>query len=413
MALGMRHWFGLTAVGLALVAVRYVPPEAMQAREVDLPLAEVARADALNGEINRSIDVLKRIRWSDSLSAIVAAPSAGAFSVGYPTGITRKERKEYEEATGHSPPSLTVDISDEVRDDFEERIRTGFDQLDRTAEVRFGYFLVDSRSGSLEWGRKRNPMGTETYVGELNGQAYCMTVNVGIWFDDSDLWRAGDFYGIDGTRTQGNVFSYCLPFLRHGLPGDHIMKWLQDGALSFAAVGEAGLDREGPSFIQARRTYFGLSGMSYLGWRDQELQIDQCLAGMRDGCLAAFTSPELLRPADGASFLAENSPVIGTGASNWRSPFGPWDDYVMTDLEAEFGGDAFHRFWTSEKPVTEAFEDAFGMDMGDWGVHWVDTYMGISRPGPRLTKTAALGGMLAVSFFAALAGAWARRRRVA
>ena len=172
MALGMRHWFGLTAVGLALVAVRYVPPEAMQAREVDLPLAEVARADALNSEINRSIDLLKRVHWSDSLSAIVAAPSAGAFSVGYPTGITRKERKEYEEATGHSPPSLTVDISDEVKDGFEERIRTAFDQLDRTAEVRFGYFLIDSRSGSLEWGRNRNSMGTETYVGELNGQAY-------------------------------------------------------------------------------------------------------------------------------------------------------------------------------------------------------------------------------------------------
>ncbi len=412
MAFGMKQWIGLTVAGLAFVAFRYLPPEAMTPRPAEFKPHEVIRAEQLNDELNRSIDVLKRLRWSDSLSAIVAAPSADVISIGYPRGITSAAREaEREQGTFRDVP--VVDVTDPAKARFAEMFASSWDRLDRRADMNFGYFFVAARSGAPEADRIRTPYGTETYAGERDGQAYCMTIDLVNSLSDGQISRAVGQWSRDGNWVEGNAFSYCGPFLRHGLPGGQVMQWLRDGGLGFAAVGEGGMDREGPTAVQRRRMYFGLAGSLFGGWRDPAIEVDQCLTGRPDGCLAVVTEAALMRPMEGASFLVANSPVTSAGQSSWASPFGPWDDYLLRDLELEFGSDAFHRFWVSEQSVPEAFEEAFGMDMGAWVVSWVDTHLGLSPAGPVLTRTAALGGILAVSLFAALTGAWVQRRRVA
>jgi len=108
----------------------------------------------------------------------------------------------------------------------------------------------------------------------------------------------------------------------------------------------------------------------------------------------------------------DRTPLIDPERNSWLSPFGNLDDYLLADLEAEFGPDRFQRFWSSELELPEAFEAAFGVGLGEWVITWVDANMRISPAGPGMSKSAALGGILALSLFAAMAGAWARRRRV-
>jgi hypothetical protein len=92
---------------------------------------------------------------------------------------------------------------------------------------------------------------------------------------------------------------------------------------------------------------------------------------------------------------------------------GYFDAHMIADLANEFGRERFQRFWTSEAPLAEAFEDAFGVDMGEWNLQRVSELVEIRRAGPAVRMGEGVGAFLLFSLFAVIAGAWARRRRVA
>ena len=415
MAFGMKHWFGLTAAGMVMVSVWHLPPEAFPPRPTHERLPEAVRAEGLRNEISRADRILQRVRWSDSLSVYTVTNAVDGFAVGYPSGVPREQYYDHYAATGeYLEGVLIVNFSHDGQARFEEAARREIASLDRRADVLLGYYFVDGVSGSV-LGRYGNDGGFDTYVGEVDGQAYCMRVAMSGGFGDGILVRASRGDGPYGPREGANTLSYCRQFLRHGLPGEYITDWLGGVGLDYAAAGTTEPDPTEPWFSRGRHTYFGVKGgLSNYSWRDRKIEVDQCLAGMVDGCLAVFTGARTMGATQASAYRADRSPAIRVGDTNWgTAPFGPWGDHILSDLEEEFGSDAFHSFWASDEPVEIAFQDAFGMDAGDWMVGWVHTYLVVSPPGPRLTKSAALGGMLAVSFFAALAGAWARRRRVA
>jgi len=96
-----------------------------------------------------------------------------------------------------------------------------------------------------------------------------------------------------------------------------------------------------------------------------------------------------------------------------RTVFSGSGHLLFSDLEQQFGYEAFDRFWSSHAEVTEAFETAFGMPMVDWAESWVQTYVASLTAGPEVTKSARFGGLFTIMFFGLLAGFWNRRRKVA
>jgi len=105
--------------------------------------------------------------------------------------------------------------------------------------------------------------------------------------------------------------------------------------------------------------------------------------------------------------------VSGIGRVVFRSPFGSADDYLLSDVAAEFGAERFAAFWTSDEDVPEAFEAAFGIPLGEWVVSWSDAHFARTAAGPAISSTAASGTIMLMMLCTLFAGVWARRRRVA
>jgi hypothetical protein len=102
---------------------------------------------------------------------------------------------------------------------------------------------------------------------------------------------------------------------------------------------------------------------------------------------------------------------MGTGPFSAYSL--PDEGYMIADLEAEFGSEAFGKFWTSDESAAAAFEDAFGVDAGTWTLSWATSVRGIDPPGPGLPRSASSGSMLAVGLLLGIAFMRARKQKVA
>ena len=87
--------------------------------------------------------------------------------------------------------------------------------------------------------------------------------------------------------------------------------------------------------------------------------------------------------------------------------------YLLADLEAEFGPDAFQRFWSSEEDFEVAFERAFGIGSGEWMVGWTRGVSGSFPATPRLARSASSGSMLLIGVLLGLAYVRARKRLLA
>lgn len=257
-----------------------------------------------------------------------------------------------------------------------------------------------AQDGGTFSGRDR----TETYVGTRDGVDYCLQVRVAhaTYLQDMIARRVVDD---DSTPPFSDDLGPCRFYLTYGLAGDGVQDWLDSGGVELAMEGG-----DGPPAWEGsrggRRGPFGFT--TFIGY-GASLEVTRCLAGIADSC-GAF-----LENRDGAYFLApaqleivRRSPVTGMGS---RYGFARWfgdQAYILADLEAEFGADAFRSFWSSDAPMPEAFEAAFGVDTGTWMVSWVGRTIGVDRPGPGLPREASTGAVLTVGLLLGIA--WWRRR---
>lgn len=395
MAFSMKHWIGLTAVGLLLVSIWKLPPSALERVDRRFTLPEVTRAETLEGDVRRTHEALMHLRWSQSLSTVTVETAVNGLAIGFP------ENTEVASANRH------VNISDERKEILRGQVEAELASLQPRADVTFGYHFQLADFGAVE-GVRYLVRGTTIYLGEEDGQAYCVRVYADSWLINGDLNR--DVMPFTGDKT--NAAGACRPYLKYGMPGVYVGEWMVDGASDFALEPAPPADPGFAEYRPIRRTFFGLAHYGF-GFRNQSVEVDRCMAGIAEGCMRAVTDWKTVTVGS-TRRSREVAPDITrlTGLNSWFSPWGNFDDYLLADLEHEFGPERFQRFWSSELPVSEAFESAFDMGMGEWLVTWVEANMDISPPGPKLSKSAALGGMLALSLFAALAGAWSRRRRL-
>ncbi|MEX0692649.1 MAG: hypothetical protein WD043_12485 [Gemmatimonadales bacterium] len=160
--------------------------------------------------------------------------------------------------------------------------------------------------------------------------------------------------------SHGDLPGLCGLVAQVGLPGNGIADWLHAtrGVFTSHAVEYAGS--------------WPLSApLGMMAWR-WELRSESgrttasCLAGRAHACqnrLAGSQAPveaDRLRAATG--LIASNQ--LG-GNSSW------WGGAWASGLLADQGPERFAAFWTSDQPITEAFQAAFERPLGRWTAEWL------------------------------------------
>lgn len=156
-----------------------------------------------------------------------------------------------------------------------------------------------------------------------------------------------------------------------------------------------------------------LFGISRPPLADLGVAVQACLAGRLEACARAVSDPDLITPTSGdRAWLLANSPATGLDGGFAGPPFGWLDDGLVYEWEAEFGTDAFARFWTSSEPIPEAFEAAFGVPLGAWVYEWAGRHGDVYRAGPSLPWGSVGWSLLALTALAGAATVAGMRRRV-
>jgi hypothetical protein len=377
----MKGWLALVVGASAAVAANLLPPEPIVIADERSP--EVIRLADLTHELRRAHGVLQLTRWSDSLSALTMASDDIAF--GMPAAVTA------------TPEAVAA---------WQTAYRTRVDGLaPRDERVRLGVFVQPVTHALVPDATLGPVTGHLTFAGEREGTPYCFVVRTHVGtrpITDADLrsWRQADL-------------GSCRIYASYGPPGPEVAAWLEAGAWGFAASTEEPED----DLWLSDQTSIDLPVLwtvrHPLTW--QNLAVHGCLAGDARSCQRAVTEPALLASVEeDQTWVATHSPVSSyrEGWGRMQPPFAYLDDTLLADVESEFGTDAFARFWSSSEPVPTAFQNAFGVDMGQWVLDWVDAEVGLFQAGPGVPKGALPMSLLTMTLLAAGATAVSMRRRV-
>lgn len=387
MATGMKYWLCTVAAACAAVAVALLPP-AMQGSSRPEPTAEELRFRQIWTEVARAHGVLQANRWSDSLSALTLRTEEDRLALGAPPSerVTPEGLEEWRLL--HAAPHAALQPRD--------------------PNMLVGFFFQPSRHGAqpevpgFATGSRR-----QTYVGVRDGSAYCLQVQP----------VPNYMYGLDNAELRspaGTGLGACEPYAKYGMPGREVNEWLEAGALALALDGS--MDRSDDRLLGRQATHaqpFGLNRPF-----GENVVVARCLAEDRAACVRAVTDPEILATGStefrgDPTWLAANSPISHVEDSYGAlTSFRQKSAFLLGDLEAEFGPDAFARFWTSDEPVPAAFATAFGVELGDWVLAWTDVEIGHFRAGPGLHGSALLWALLTLTALSGLGSGVAMRRRV-
>jgi hypothetical protein len=387
----MRYWLGAVAAVSAAVVVAFLLPDARNDSRPE-PSAEELRYMELWTEVTHAHGMLQARRWSDSLSALTVRTAEAGLALGTPT---------LERVT---PEGMT-----EWRQIHEAQLAA---LQPRDPEMLVGFFLQPIRHGALQnvptfaTGSRR-----QTYAGTRDGSAYCLQV-------EPLPPGTAMFYRVDNADLRsplGTSLGACRLYAKYGVPGPQVNAWLEAGGLELAY--DASTDAPTERLLGPRAGLplpFGLNRPF-----SEHVAVARCLADDGASCAQAVTDPEVLAAKSSATrgdpaWLAANTPI-----SHVADPHGALTSFkqrsasLLADLEAEFGPDAFARFWTSDEAVPEAFAAAFGMDLGEWVLGWSDDEIGHFRAGPSPTAATLGWSVLTLMLLTGFAGLKQVRRRVA
>lgn len=406
MAFGMKQWIGVVVAGIALVAVWRLPPEAPDSSPGQVRSAEGIRHRQLDTEMRVTGDILRRILWADSLSALTAQEAEDGLAVLVPEPDTRAvEALSEEGAAAAGRVRREGDAVTEQRARLAERIRGQIDDRVGDRQRMVFSYVVQPHDHRQLYGSYSSRNRTETYVGTRAGVDYCMQVRVAP-SDFVSRALALRLAGNDrGTRPRSDELGPCRFYLTYGFAGTHVQEWLERGAIHLALeAGADPLEIAIPVDRMARRWYSSI----YRG--DGDVGLSRCLGGLVEPCAELFEDAGRMYVTEAQYEVVRRSPATSISSD---SNFGRRIDdgeYLLADLEAEFGREAFEEFWTAEAEVGPAFEAAFGVDAGTWLVGWLDASAGVDPPGPKLPGSATSGTMLTLAGLLGIAY-WRRRER--
>lgn len=393
MATAMKGWIALTGAGLAIVALATLPPAALRVQPRSV-LPEVERFEALSTQSRREVGVLQAMRWSDSLSQLTLRTAEDGVAYG---------------AFGDQASADEMDTWGQAVRDYVGGLRL------RDNDLLVGVFLQPAGFGQPEDVPGPAIGGVHTYVGVRDGTPYCLQIDP-IPTPQGVTDRSLRF------RTEWlpeNGIGECRLFARYGMPGEPVLRWLEHGAIRFAGGDAPRAERRRVSddygqFAPSLPAGIPIFGLVRPDVVDRNPIVGRCLAGHEDACATTVLSaaPSARFGDADYEYIEANSPLTHNARAGSGRLFGFADQYLLADLEGDAGPEAFARFWTSDDEVPEAFEAAFGVDLGSWVREWAQEEAGVYEAGPGLGAGTGLASLLTLLALAGAACFVGMRRRV-
>lgn len=366
MAITLRHWAALTALGCAALAVAYLPPEPSASGEsrLDRRLVDRTWLERLNRAYGETREMLVAVQFRDSLRQAL-------------------------NAARHGPDGVEVAFHMQLPEESRALVRTAMQrlwtQLNPSPGARMVVIVTDGR----RW--------RSTYVlpPALDGHTCVATISL----DWGVAWLKNRNTQEKGTNLLPwlrDAVAPCLYYAAFGRPGSAIEAWLL--ARGFAPAYTADWDSPPPTIHlldQPERYDYLVYNVAFDGLA--------CSAGQRSRCAPAL----LARAEYGISSIA---------GMVHRYPWSrnlPADDRYFAALIHDMGRERFANFWRSSAPVDEAFLAAFGEPVGAWTATWAHNFTPDLPPfGPRPRPIAVFLGLALAAVAVAGAGLWVMRRQV-
>lgn len=198
----------------------------------------------------------------------------------------------------------------------------------------------------------------------------------------------------------------CTWFRRYGPPGSGIDAWLQERGLHLVRPEDRHDLLETPLLSTDE---FDIR--SAITWGDMVFgRLDMyraCRAGRLADCVSEWGPADPVATEDGvegATWIPGARP---------REVLSSWGGDLLTRIETEFGSEAMLAFWSSERPVEIAFEEAFGLHPNEWTHRKAEAFIGPVTAGPAPLVGAVIPGSLIWVAGALVGVLYALRRRVA
>ena len=376
MAPGLKRSIVYTLLACALIALALLPPRIRTERS-GVRLPQIDRRAAR--QLEWATESLEQLELRDSLMSIVGAGrSFGDDSIAFllPPRFPERAASAVHQLVGASWQART----------------------DGAPRVRFALALrVDSAP------RGQDSLGISRYTSEIkllpeltDGHTCLSTITL----------ATGDARTVASTGRIGlNLLAKlrrygigaCAYYGAFGIPGTGVRAWLDSRAGS--PLRDAGWTND-PLATRAEPTRW--SGML---WWDQDF-IDQvgCAAGDPVRCRGILWDE---RTADRSRVQFANFAVLGVPSYSYgvRS--------YLADMIAHYGRERFERFWTSDAPLEQAFEQAMGEPIEQYTMKWAQARVGVPDIGTRTRAAPALLAVVASLVVVGGAAALTRLRQVA
>ncbi len=209
----------------------------------------------------------------------------------------------------------------------------------------------------------------------------------------------------------------CAYYAKFGQPGAHIAQWLSSSRWQFArstdwsAVSPPWSDGRD----DAESSLLPQLGATKPGVREvAEPSGVACVAGKVGRCVTALLRSRIARTDSSwsAAVINTSGAPIFDFYSRSRTPLGPAEGWLLSDMVQSLGPDRFQKFWSSSAAVPTAFQQAAGVSLDSWVHTWALRTYGPVTVGPRMSAASFASGslILLLAFGAALV--IERRRRV-
>ncbi|MFQ5536236.1 MAG: hypothetical protein ACE5GJ_02175 [Gemmatimonadota bacterium] len=409
MASRINLWVGMVSVGGAAIATWALPPSSLWKESGSPRLREVtAEHRRLRSSLSTYTQIYGSRRWAARIAEEMAtAREGGEAGVLLLQGISPEQQ---EQARGR--------LQEELR-------RLPFLPRPVTAQARNGtaespdppsmVLGVGTLLGASPPGNLRRPffrIPQRFHLWDTGpGGSYCFRVlNATIRPTPGSGERVVLF-----KFAEEPLLGVCAFLARYGLPGPAVDRWMRAGGVTFAMAFTPTSEFH-PGFADYRRR------LPLGAWNPNgpgpalSPGVASCLAGRKNACAALVVDPDAdavrsryVMPDLQPTYML-NMPRGGAG--EW-TPFSPIDFHFIAALEEEYGPEALASFWRADGTVREAFQGAFGVDLGEWYQARIAAYVPMDPPGPALRVDGWLTSALILFLAGGVASAFARYRRVA
>lgn len=224
-------------------------------------------------------------------------------------------------------------------------------------------------------------------------------------------------HALVSSETIDALLGPCAYYARFGKPGPHVARWLNSARWQFARStdwsaasppwSDGSEDSDSSLLPQLGATKPGVREVA-------EPAGVACVAGKSGRCVGA-----LLRSRIGRNDSSWSATIVNTSGApifdfyrRSRTMLGPAEGWILSDMVQTLGPQRFQRFWSSNAPVPQAFQEAAGVSLDSWVHMWALRTYGPVSVGPRMSAASFASGSLLLLLAFGAAVAIERRRRV-